>query len=159
MVEFEVLGEYQRISFSIPQEHIDFLKSLKLRYEDENFHYAHAGFRPLVHPGDQEDHDLLWIGNEFLYSGELFGGKKVVHGHTVTKTHRPEIHPNRIAIDIGCGKNGHLACMCVDGYTLESRMEANMRFYTRIHDDLDILEKITEFTPMNPYERTGGWSF
>ena len=61
---------------------------------------------------DQEENDLIWIREDFLYSEEDFG-KIVVHGHT--PGHTPEEHKNRIAIDTGAFMTGRLTAVVLEG--------------------------------------------
>jgi serine/threonine protein phosphatase 1 len=96
---------------SIPQEHLDFLSSLKNSYSVGGFFICHAGIRPGVPLERQSDDDLLWIRGEFLQSKADFG-KLVVHGHTPVEW--PEILPNRINIDTGAYVTGRLTCLVLD---------------------------------------------
>ena len=41
--------------------------------------------------------------------------KRVVHGHTITKSMDIEVYPNRIAIDTGIYKGGPLSCVVLEG--------------------------------------------
>ena len=134
--------------FYIPKHHIEFIQNLPLRLEDEEFHYVHAGMRPLVHPSDQEDVDLLWIRYEFLYSQGLFGGKRVVHGHTHVQA--PEQHMNRINIDCGLGKGGNICGLSIPGMEKPGK-----QFFTRAHEPGDIDANVTELAPPEP---SGGWT-
>jgi hypothetical protein len=55
--------------------------------------------------------DLLTIRKGFLESKADFG-KVIVHGHTPVE--RPEVHPNRIAIDTGAYVSGRLSCAVLE---------------------------------------------
>ena len=48
---------------------------------------------------------MIWIRDPFLNASSDFGGM-VVHGHSSVPW--PDIRPNRIAVDTGCGKGGYL---------------------------------------------------
>jgi serine/threonine protein phosphatase 1 len=99
-------GEY-----SIPPDHIDFLRELDLYYEtDQNF-YVHAGVPDV--PLDELDSvgdrmAMLWIRDRFLKS-EYNWAKIIVHGHSWTPD--VEIKSNRINLDTGCAFGGRLTAM------------------------------------------------
>lgn len=84
--------------------------------------FVHAGIRPGVPVLRQEDHDLLWIQDEFL----SFTGRHpvlVVHGHTVCGE-QPQVLPNRIGIDTGAYRSGILTAIGLEGknrWFLQSR--------------------------------------
>lgn len=145
MGEVSILTAHGTSRFFIPAHHITFLEGLPKIHSDENFFYVHAGLRPCVNVADQEEDDLLWIRYEFLYSRDLFDGKRVVHGHTPARN--PEQHPNRINIDCGLGKNGDLAA-----FTHEDGK--NGKFYLREHESLDVDNCAIAFASPT---RTGGW--
>src|SRR5262249_7932796 len=94
--------------------HLGFLKSLQLSTFTDRFFLCHAGVRPSVPLGNQNEDDLLWIRGEFLNSDVDFG-KIVVHGHTPIA--EPEFRPNRINIDTGAFATGRLTCLVIDGET------------------------------------------
>jgi serine/threonine protein phosphatase 1 len=60
----------------------------------------------------QDSYDLMWIRDAFLWSDDDFG-KVVVHGHSVVAV--PDLRPNRIAIDTGAYRTGHLTCLVLEG--------------------------------------------
>ncbi|MDN4095614.1 MULTISPECIES: metallophosphoesterase family protein [Brevibacillus] len=69
------------------QEHIEWVCSLPLLYEDDEFIYTHAGLNP-YEPLDSQKREILWMEEMDFYSypkGMLLSatfGKPVVHGHT-----------------------------------------------------------------------------
>ncbi|AEG14536.1 metallophosphoesterase [Desulfofundulus kuznetsovii DSM 6115] len=94
----------------------DFLESLPLIHQEEEYIFVHAG----VFPGRelQTDIDLLWIRERFLfYPGAPVPGHVVVFGHTMTtiipghECARPWFAPGRIGIDTGAFKTGILTCL------------------------------------------------
>ncbi|HVJ52861.1 MAG TPA: metallophosphoesterase family protein [Aliidongia sp.] len=95
---------------SMPRDHADFYRRLKLSHQEGDFFLVHAGVRPHVPLEAQSEEDLLWIRHEFLQSKERFG-KFIVHGHTITEV--PEIRPNRIGIDTGAFHTNRLTCLVV----------------------------------------------
>jgi len=95
-------------SFPIPPDHKDFYRSLKLYYETDNYIFVHAGMRPKVPLDLQENEDLLWIRDKFIYSQYNFG-KRVIFGHTpLTK---PLVESNKIGIDTGAVYGNVLTCV------------------------------------------------
>jgi serine/threonine protein phosphatase 1 len=100
---------------AVPDEHLRFLKNLKLSLTIGRYFLCHAGVRPGVPLEHQKAEDLLWIRDEFLSSDRDFG-KVVVHGHTPIES--PEVLPNRINIDTGAFATGRLTCLVIEGARL-----------------------------------------
>jgi serine/threonine protein phosphatase 1 len=96
---------------ALPPSHTGFLQTLKVSHGHGRYFLCHAGVRPGVPLDSQEEHDLLWIRNEFLAS-DLDFGKIVVHGHTPVE--QPEVKANRINIDTGAFATGRLTCVALD---------------------------------------------
>jgi serine/threonine protein phosphatase 1 len=99
----------------LPQTHALFLRCLRNLYSCGDFLFVHAGIRPGVPLDLQQQHDLLWIRDEFLTSTRQHG-KIVVHGHTPVSF--PEIRNNRINIDTGAWHSGVLTCVAIEASTL-----------------------------------------
>jgi len=95
----------------IPEQHIDFLKSLQLSFCCGDFFFVHAGIRPGVPIREQAEDDLLWIREEFLTYDRPFE-RFVVHGHTPVNA--PDLRSNRINIDTGAFATGHLTCIVIE---------------------------------------------
>ncbi|MFD0935602.1 metallophosphoesterase family protein [Methylobacterium trifolii] len=90
----------------IPEEHVRFLDSLPLGYDDGERLYVHAGVRPGVPMWAQAAHDLLWIRDPFL--GEPHDiPRLVIHGHTPRDL--PDIRPWRVGLDVGAYRANRLA--------------------------------------------------
>ncbi len=85
---------------AIPQKHLNFLKSLKLKYQTQEQIFVHAGIRPGVPLEQQKEDDLLWIRREFLFDTRDYG-RLIVHGHTALDM--PIHHGNRVNLDGGAG--------------------------------------------------------
>lgn len=99
---------------TLPEDHRAFLRRLKPSVQFGDFFFAHAGVQPGVPLAEQTAQDLVWIRDEFLGDTRDHGAV-IVHGHTVTATMTPEVHPNRIAIDTGAVFGGPLTCVVVEG--------------------------------------------
>ena len=56
---------------SLPREHVDWLRSLPLSYDDGRRFFVHAGIDPDKPLDAQDDHDLLWIREPFLSESEF----------------------------------------------------------------------------------------
>jgi len=54
----------------------------------------------------QTEADMLWIRDQFLTAGDVFGGRVIVHGHTPKRD--PENLGFRIGIDTGAYMTGRL---------------------------------------------------
>jgi len=93
---------------NVPENHLEFFKSLLPYYETEDYIFVHAGLRPGISLEKQNIDDLTWIRYEFIRSTHDFG-KIVVFGHTFL----PEtlIQTNKIGIDTGAVYGGCLTCV------------------------------------------------
>jgi serine/threonine protein phosphatase 1 len=98
----------KQLAQTIPPHQRRFFNSLQLRFVCGDFFFVHAGVRPGVPLVNQQEHDLLWIRDEFLASEERFG-KYIVHGHTPVR--EPEIRFNRANIDTGAYATGNLTLL------------------------------------------------
>ena len=96
----------------IPARHLEFLHSLALSHAEGDYFFVHAGVRPGVALEDQDEADMIWIRDPFLFS-DADHGKIVVHGHSIAR--EPEIEANRIGIDTGAYATGKLTCLVLEG--------------------------------------------
>jgi len=96
---------------AVPDDHIAFLRGLKLMHREGGYAFVHAGVRPGVKLEEQSREDMLRLRSQFLYSESDFGAV-VVHGHTPVKA--PVIKHNRIAIDTGAVFGGHMTCLVLE---------------------------------------------
>ena len=93
-----VEGAIGRKAFVLPEDHLEFLLSLKLYHETEDYIFVHAGLRDGIPLPEQNEEDLLWIREEFIYSAYDWN-KRVIFGHTALET--PFVTPGKIGIDTG----------------------------------------------------------
>jgi serine/threonine protein phosphatase 1 len=97
----------------IPQDHIDLLRRLPVALTLPDLVLVHAGLRPGIGLGEQDEQDLLWIRGEFLDVVQQ-DGPLVVHGHT------PAVDPvqsgRRICVDTGAYASGTLTAVCLTPY-------------------------------------------
>ena len=99
---------------AIPESHWKFLTGLEMHHTEGDYLFVHAGLRPGVSLRDQNEFDLMWIREKFLYSDADLG-HLVVHGHTSCP--EPEILPNRIAIDTGAWHSNRLTALVLEADT------------------------------------------
>jgi serine/threonine protein phosphatase 1 len=90
---------------------------LRLSYDDGWRLFVHAGVDPEKPLDDQLDADLLWIREPVLSDARNYG-RLIVHGHTPTKSAKPDLRTNRLNLDTGAGYGGALtAAVFTDGET------------------------------------------
>jgi serine/threonine protein phosphatase 1 len=92
----------------IPEDHILFLRSLKLWIELDDYYVVHAGLRPGVELESQSQEDLLWIRDSFIFSDYPFR-KKIIFGHTPFSS--PLVMENKIGLDTGAVYGNKLTCL------------------------------------------------
>ena len=76
----------------LPAEHVAWIASLPLCFDDGLRYFVHAGIDPAVPLDRQDAHDQLWIREPFL-SDPRDHGRLIVHGHTPLRTGRPTSAP------------------------------------------------------------------
>ena len=92
----------------IPSEHLDFFDALRLYYETDQYIFVHAGLKANIPLEEQDEWDMLWIREEFIYSDFDFG-KRVIFGHTPFR--EPLVLDNKIGIDTGAVYGNKLTCV------------------------------------------------
>lgn len=93
---------------NVPENHLEFFKSLLPYYETDDYIFVHAGIRSGIPMEKQSVDDLTWIRHAFIRSFHDFG-KIVVFGHTPLPD--PLVQPNKIGIDTGACYGGKLTCV------------------------------------------------
>ena len=96
----------------LPEQHLDFFRSLALTFAWGDYFFVHAGVRPGVPLDQQAEQDLLWIRWPFLEHEGRFE-KTVVHGHTPAL----EVHADhrRLGLDTGAYVTGVLSACRIEG--------------------------------------------
>jgi serine/threonine protein phosphatase 1 len=85
----------------IPQEHIDWMKTLPTYLDLEDVWLVHAGIDPQLPLDQQTSEQFCWIRDEFhSMTQPYFQDKLIITGHTITFT-LPGIHPGQIAAGPG----------------------------------------------------------
>jgi Calcineurin-like phosphoesterase len=90
-------------------QHLDFLHTLQLSYQQRGHFFVHAGLKPGRPLEQQTADDLLWIRHEFLgHPDPCEWGKVIVHGHTPQDA--ISLKPCRIGLDTGAVYGRFLSC-------------------------------------------------
>jgi serine/threonine protein phosphatase 1 len=97
----------------LPSLHLDWLRSLRLSYDDGRRFFVHAGVDPEKPLALQDEQHLLWIREPFLSDGRDYG-RLVVHGHTPLMTGTPDFRGNRLNIDTAAVFGGPLTAAVFD---------------------------------------------
>jgi serine/threonine protein phosphatase 1 len=97
-----------RFAAALPQQHLEFFRSLRISYRAGDYLFVHGGVRPGVPLAEQADHDCMWIRKSFLKS-DADHGAIIVHGHSIAA--QPVVRHNRIGIDTGAYRSGALTCL------------------------------------------------
>ena len=93
----------------LPPEHLEFLRSLQLRYEHGAFLCVHAGVDPARPLAAQRDEDLLWIRDEFIRQPHPFP-YTILFGHTPQRDVLMDV-PFKIGLDTGAVYWNKLSCL------------------------------------------------
>ena len=92
----------------LPRDHVEWLRSLRLSYDDGRRFFVHAGIDPNKPLDAQDERDLLWIREPFLRDRRDYG-RLIVHGHTPLQTDARRIcASNRLNLDTGAVFGGTL---------------------------------------------------
>jgi serine/threonine protein phosphatase 1 len=102
-----------------PPEHLEFLRSLQLFYEDDYALYVHAGLDQGKHPCETDEYSLLWSRDMDFYKN--YRGKPCLFGHTPTtflplrgRLGRHGIYIFHSAVGIDTGYNYHSPLSCLE---------------------------------------------
>lgn len=93
-----------------PQDHVRFLRGLKLSHRVGDYLFVHAGVDPALPWQEQADDPsiLLWVRWKFLEWPDPLPFV-VVHGHTPNSV--VDMRVNRLNIDTGAYRSGNLSCV------------------------------------------------
>ncbi len=97
----------------LPRAHLDWMRSLRLTYDDGRRFFVHAGVDPEKPLDAQDEHDLLWIREPFLDDDRDYG-RLIVHGHTPLVTAMPELRRNQLNLDTAAVFGGPLTAAVFD---------------------------------------------
>ncbi len=99
---------------AIPDSHKKFFSQLRLYHEDNKYIYVHAGIRPGLPMHRQNQQDLIWIRDEFIYTPTGMD-KKIIFGHTPFS--RPLVLKDKIGVDTGAVYGGVLTAIYLEDET------------------------------------------
>jgi len=102
---------------SMPLSHADMLRDLPIHHVLGDYVFVHAGLRPGIPLGRQDEEDFLWIREAFLAKEHQFD-RVVVHGHTWSSS-RPYVGAHRIGLDTGAYATGVLTAVRLEGSRVE----------------------------------------
>ena len=145
----------RRLLDSLPQGHLEFLRSLPLFYEDEHALYVHAGLDGEKHPQETDARHLLWSRDPDFY--KHYYGKPCVFGHTPTPLlpllgrlgrHGIYVSHSAIGIDTGYDPTCALTCLRLPEFDL----------YQAFADGRTAHFHMTNFIPepFRKFQRNGG---
>jgi serine/threonine protein phosphatase 1 len=102
----------------LPQQHLTWLRGLRLTYDDGRRFYVHAGVDPSRPLDRQDPEDLIWIREPFLsHDGDY--GRLIVHGHTPVMHGMPDLRRNRLNLDTAAVFGGPLTAAIFDSEQTE----------------------------------------
>ena len=84
--------------------HGEFFRNLKFYYLTDKYLFIHAGINPDYSLENQNEVDMVYIRDKFIYSKHNLP-QKIIFGHT--EFDKPYIDKDKIGIDLGCGKYRH----------------------------------------------------
>lgn len=105
----EVLADLKE---KMPPEHLAFLESTQMQYEEDDYFFVHAGISPEAPLDAQNVSDMLMIRDDFLKSDKDFG-VKVVFGHSLFENVRD--FGNKIGVDTAAFSTGKLSAVVLEG--------------------------------------------
>jgi serine/threonine protein phosphatase 1 len=93
----------------LPPDHLEFLLSLEMHYQHEQFYCVHAGLNPGRSLQEQEVEDMLWIRDEFISNPHPFPFT-VLFGHTPQREVLLDL-PYKVGLDTGLVYWNQLSCL------------------------------------------------
>jgi Calcineurin-like phosphoesterase len=115
-----------------PKKHLKFLSDLDHSYQVGPLVFAHAGIQMDSPLDQQSEKDLHWIRDPFLNWSGAEKDFLVVHGHSITPSLKPEIHPHRIGIDTGSYKErGRITAAIFEGNKVQFLSSGTRQGYNK----------------------------
>jgi serine/threonine protein phosphatase 1 len=129
------LSDYEKAIFprnarAVPEDVINWMRTLPYYHETNSFYFVHAGFNPGIKPENNSTETMMWIRQPFIESDYIWP-KRVVFGHTYIGD-RPLVMDNKIGIDTMLHNSGRLtAAVLIDGRLKDSNGDIISFYQTR----------------------------
>lgn len=104
------------VAAELPADHLDFLLSLRVQFQQGNFLCVHAGLAPTRPLDQQREEEMLWIRDEFILNPHPFPFT-VLYGHTPRREVLVEL-PHKIGLDTGLVYWNKLSCLDLESQQL-----------------------------------------
>lgn len=101
----------------IPDDHWEFLRTLRCSYETESHLYVHANIEPDLPLAQQNSYTLTHKKLHPETAAPHQSGKTVILGHTAQKSFQPLNLGHTVCIDTDAGRNGYITCLEVNAGT------------------------------------------
>lgn len=101
---------------AIPEEHIEFYKTLRSWHETNTHIFVHANYHPHRDMEEQIDEQLYWEHLSFVVPARHYSGKTVIVGHTPQRDGNILDYGHLVCIDTHCFGSGWLT-----GYDVDTR--------------------------------------
>ena len=115
---------HARVAEAVPEAHVAFLEALPVTHVEDELLFVHAGIRPGVPLHEQEEDDLVWIRDPFLWNLTEHPWL-VVHGHSPVD--EPTHYGNRVNLDTGAGYGNPTGVAVFEGRTVWALSEDGRR--------------------------------
>ena len=115
------IDSYEKIE-NIFKLHSNFFDKLKPYYLTEKYLFVHAGINPNKTLEEQDEDDLLWIRDNFIYKKHKLK-QKIIFGHTPFT--KPYLDDDKIGINTCCGNGPDdyiTALICDEEYFITSEL-------------------------------------
>ncbi|MXQ09357.1 serine/threonine protein phosphatase [Alphaproteobacteria bacterium GH1-50] len=118
---------HARVAKAVPEAHLEFLESLPFTHVEGELLFVHAGIKPGVPLHAQDEDDLVWIRDPFLWDLTEHPWL-VVHGHSPVDeaTH----YGNRVNLDTGAGYGNPTGVAVFEGRAVWALSEDGRRELT-----------------------------
>ncbi|MEA5581943.1 metallophosphoesterase family protein [Nodularia harveyana UHCC-0300] len=136
---------------SIPQEHLEWLKTLPLYLDLGDFWLTHAGVDPRIPLAEQTAKQFCWIRDEFhSIEKPYFSDKTIIIGHTITFTF-PGVPPGMLVqgqgwLDIDTGAY-HIRSGWLTGLDITNNLIYQVNVFTNAIRSLPLAEGVVMVKP------------
>ncbi|AKE64679.1 metallophosphoesterase [Microcystis aeruginosa NIES-3806] len=141
----------------IPQDHIDWLKTLPLYLDLGDIWLVHAGVHPHLPLEEQDAAHFCWIRDEFHSMPEpFFSDKLIITGHTITFTF-PGVNPGQLVagagwLDIDTGAY-HSHSNWLTGLDITNRLVYQVNTKDKTLRKFDLEDITTSINPAEVYTK------